>query len=78
MSNYVKLNFLSDDIAFLYVNCIFVIGSEHPKLSFFSHVQLRNTNCNGIVLLIRFSLVRVDSAKFLGIIIDKNKSDSTR
>ena len=44
MPNYVKLNFLSDDIAFLYVNCIFVIGREHPKLSFFfSHVQLRNT-----------------------------------
>ena len=28
--NYFKLNSLSDDITFVYVNCVIVIGSEHP------------------------------------------------
>ena len=30
--NYFKLNFLSDDIPFVYVNCVIVIGLEHPIL----------------------------------------------
>ena len=29
-SNYFKLNSLSDDITFIYVNCVIAIGPEHP------------------------------------------------
>ena len=28
--NYFKINTLSDDITFVYVNCVIVIGPEHP------------------------------------------------
>ena len=30
--NYFKLNPLSDDITFVYVNCVIVIDPEHPNL----------------------------------------------
>ena len=32
--NYFKLNSLSDDITFICVNCVFVIGTEHPTKSY--------------------------------------------
>ena len=30
MPNSFKLNFLSDEITFVYVNCVIAIGPEHP------------------------------------------------
>ena len=31
--NYFRLNSLSDNITFVYVNCVFVVGPEHPTIT---------------------------------------------
>ena len=41
--NYCKLNSLSDDIPFVYVNCIIVIGPEHPTICI---IICKTTNCH--------------------------------
>ena len=30
--NYFKINYFSDDITFVHVNCVIVIGPEHPNI----------------------------------------------
>ena len=44
--NYFKLNSLSDDITFVYVNCAIVIGPEHPIILTLSDNVITPTLCH--------------------------------